>query len=192
MLCYRERAVPRVTRENWIEAGLKLLQSKGSAALTIDGLCAVMGKTKGSFYHHFGDAAGLRRALLDNWEARQTSAIIDVADLEGDLRRRAAVLDEMVVAADWGEERAIRTWAWQDPKVRERVDAVDRRRVEYLASFYDGPPRQAHQFALIEYAALVGAQHLFLVGAGRARDETLGKSLRDALRQAAGDKDRPR
>ncbi|HVN70419.1 MAG TPA: TetR/AcrR family transcriptional regulator, partial [Desulfomonilia bacterium] len=38
----------------WLEQGLKILATKGPGALSIEGLTKVTGKTKGSFYHHFG------------------------------------------------------------------------------------------------------------------------------------------
>lgn len=172
--------MPRATREDWLETAVELLEEEGSAALTIDRLCARMGKTKGGFYHHFGDAAGLRHAILDRWERRQTDDIIEAADAQPE--RRAEVLDARATAADWGEERAIRAWGWQDPEVRARVEAVDRKRLEYLAAMYPrASPRLARQLALLEYAALVGAQHLFGVADRPRKGEDLGKLLREAL-----------
>ena len=67
-----------------------------------------------------------------------------------------------------------------------RVDAVDRRRVEYLMAFYpEVPPELAQTLALIEYAALVGAQHLFLDDLPDEDAAALGRVLRRALRRVA-------
>lgn len=41
----------RLNREDWSAGGFELLKDRGGRALTIDGLCARLGITKGSFYH---------------------------------------------------------------------------------------------------------------------------------------------
>ncbi len=170
----------QANREEWLAKAIELLQKGGASFLTIDRLCARMKKTKGGFYHHFGDAAGLRQAILERWERRQTDDIIAAAD--ADPNRRAEVLDASVTAADWGEERAIRSWAWQDPVVRARVKRIDAKRVRYLAGMYpDTPPKLAKKLALLEYAALVGAQHLFEIAERPKKGEDLGRLLREAL-----------
>lgn len=180
----------RATRDDWLTAALEIIAGEGAGALTIDRLCRAMAKTKGGFYHHFGDAAGLREAILDRWEQRQTTAIIEAADAQPTRTRRAQVIDALATAADWGEERAIRSWAWRDEAVRGRVEAVDRRRIDYLCTLYAGvPKRRARELATLEYAALVGAQQLFHV----SPDPKLGALLREALdRQARADARRRR
>ncbi len=174
---------PRKSRSDWLESALVLLQSGGPRALTIDRVCRAIGRTKGGFYHHFGDAAGLRSAILDDWERRQTSGIIEAADRETDLLKKAELLDRLVGAADWAEERAIRAWGWHDTAARVRVAAVDARRIDYLTGFYPHEvSTRARQLATLEYAALIGAQHLFL----DPPDGQLAQLLREALTQQGG------
>lgn len=176
----------RTTRENWLEAALELLTTEGPPGLTLERICSAVGKSKGSFYHHFEDMKTLRSALLDRWEARQTDAFIEAAAAHNNPADRARVLDELATKADWGEERAVRAWAWSDTEVRARVDAVDRRRIAYLASLQDDlPAERAQSIALLEYAALVGAMHLFVTQDGDVRSPELGAFLRRALRQAS-------
>lgn len=177
--------MPRATREDWLVAALELLTTQGPQMLTLERVCRAMGKSKGSFYHHFEDMPTLRGALLDRWERRQTDAFIEAAE-QADDRTRAQVLDELATQADWGEERAVRAWAWRDPEVRERVDAVDRKRIEYLAALqHDLDPSAAQRIALLEYAALVGAMHLFITDDPATRSPEIGAFLRNALRAAS-------
>jgi AcrR family transcriptional regulator len=172
----------RTTRQHWLKAAIDALKAEGPGGLTIDRLCGAMGKTKGSFYHHFGSAAGLRGAILDDWESRQTSAIIDRTLSVSDQARRAEILSRLVGAADWGEERALRAWAWKDGDVRARVDGVDRRRIAFLATFYpSATDAQAAQLAMIEYAALIGAMHLFVDAARQENTGPVSAMLGQAL-----------
>lgn len=171
----------RATRADWLQKALAILDEEGPRALTIERLCAAMHKTKGGFYHHFGDAAGLQRAILDQWEAAQTTAVIEAVERE-DREAQLEALDRIAAAADWGQERAIRAWAWHDSLVRARVEAIDARRIAYLASLYPSGSRALrNRLALLEYAALVGAQHLFHSGTAPGRRPGLGRLLRQAL-----------
>jgi len=57
----------KLTRDDWIEAGLSELALHGHQALKIQGLCKRLKVTKGSFYHHFGNITEFHQALLDYW-----------------------------------------------------------------------------------------------------------------------------
>ncbi|MFT5358981.1 MAG: AcrR family transcriptional regulator [Polyangiales bacterium] len=179
----------KASRAMWLEEALNLLEEKGEAALTIERLCRKMRKTKGGFYHHFGDAEGLRKAILDHWEAAHTSALIDATELAA-AEQKKAVLDKMANAANWGHERAIRRWAWADKRVRKRVAKVDERRIAYLTQFYPKASLERQRaLATLEYAALVGAQHLFGFGDAPRGEESLalGALLREALDRLQGE-----
>ncbi|MFK7999092.1 MAG: TetR/AcrR family transcriptional regulator [Polyangiales bacterium] len=173
----------KASRAMWLEAALDLLEEKGEAALTIARLCRKMRKTKGGFYHHFGDAEGLREAILDHWEAAHTSELIAAAECAPSEQKKA-ILDKMAGAANWGHERAIRRWGWADKRVRARVAKVDARRIGYLTQFYPrAAPERQTALATLEYAALIGAQHLFDLGdVERGREGIdLSALLREAL-----------
>ncbi len=58
---------PRLSADDWIEAGYAILAEGGLDALKLDRLCTRLGVTKGSFYWHFTDMAGYRAALLMAW-----------------------------------------------------------------------------------------------------------------------------
>jgi AcrR family transcriptional regulator len=65
----------RLAREDWLETGLQLLGSEGEKALTIERLCQVAGRTKGSFYHHFKSYDDFVNALLEYWQSECTNQI---------------------------------------------------------------------------------------------------------------------
>jgi len=71
--------VSTTTRADWVAAGLELLRDGGEDAVTVDRLCATLGRTKGSFYHHFEDSAAYQGALLEHWANLHTELPIAAA-----------------------------------------------------------------------------------------------------------------
>jgi AcrR family transcriptional regulator len=173
----------RTSRNDWLDKGLDALRDGGEGALTIDGLCARLGRTKGSFYHHFEDIAAFLAALLARWEERQTSAPIHHAEAGGSPEQKRQRLSAVVRSLDGRLELAVRAWALRDERAAAVLRRVDARRVEYLASLYASEGRArgaALLLARLEYAAFVGAQMLFSdLSAEGAR--SLGLALDRAL-----------
>ncbi|MDB4945035.1 MAG: transcriptional regulator, TetR family [Labilithrix sp.] len=152
----------RATPEHWLDAGLRLLRDGGHDALTIDALCRALGRTKGSFYHHFADVAAFSRGLLEHWERRNTDDFIVAADASGAAKRET--LHASVRAVELGVERAIQAWALRDPAARDVQARVDGRRIAYLAGLRRAAgvkPRIAERMAQVEYAAFLGALQVF-------------------------------
>lgn len=156
----------RIAREDWLDAGLVVLRDGGHDALTIDALCRALGRTKGSFYHHFADVAALHEALLEHWETRSTEQLITQSDAVGGRSpaARRSHLHELVRTASSGVERAVQAWALRDRRAQVVRSRVDQRRVGYLAELRRAagtPPKLAERMAQIEYAAFLGALQLF-------------------------------
>jgi len=154
----------RLTREDWLAAGIELLRAEGAGALTIDRLTRRLGVTKGSFYHHFGSREEFSHALLERWEQRLTQELIDSSRGGADFaerNRRLTSLSEQL--SDPGLELAIRAWALQDPGVMVHQERVDRQRLAYLGELYGHlgtDPERTADLALIRYAFAVGAQQI--------------------------------
>ena len=175
--------MPRVTREDWLDAGLGLLASDGRWALTLERLCARLARTRGSFYHHFADMQGYQRELLARWREQNTEAMIEGSRAAGDPRASGERLRALVAAADLRVERAIRAWAEVEPDARAALDEVDERRLAYLTELARArvaDPAQAVVVARLEYAAFIGTVTLFHA-LPPAQREQLSRSLADAL-----------
>jgi AcrR family transcriptional regulator len=53
-------ANPRLSMDEWVQEGFRVLAEDGVKALTLDRLCRRLGVTKGSFYWHFTDMKAYR------------------------------------------------------------------------------------------------------------------------------------
>lgn len=152
----------RTTREDWIDAGLTLLRESGEHALTLERLCAALGRTKGSFYHHFASMPELSRALLEAWEQRHTDMPIASSSGVDDLRQRRKLLHAAVQRLDWALDLTVRGWSLRDAEVREAVARVDARRIAYLESLLPRriTPARRRAIAKLQYVAFLGAAQL--------------------------------
>jgi AcrR family transcriptional regulator len=151
----------------WLDEGLAILSEHGGEGLTVERLCHRLGRTKGSFYHHFADIDGYQTALLAHWRAQHTRALIEAADQAPSARERRVALDHLVGRLDPRIELAVRAWASADRRVAEIAAQVDRERVDYLAKIHrqEGfEPATAEELAALEYSAYVGFDLVFPSG----------------------------
>lgn len=131
----------RLTREDWIAAGLVALGRDGPGGLRVERVAKSLGATKGSFYWHFRNLSALEAAVLDAWADRTTATILaQVAGPEPSevrLRRLGRLVTD---AAEPGQlfeiERAVRAWAAFDPAVAKRVGAVDAQRLVGVGALF--------------------------------------------------------
>ena len=158
-------SVPRSSPDDWLRAGLELLRAEGQEALTIERLCRALRRTKGSFYHHFGDIDAYCERLFAFWEAYSTFAPMhaaDASDCDGAARRRR--LHHAVSRLDLRVERAMQAWSLRDPRARPARTRVDALRLEYLGRLWreeGAGEADARAFARQEYASFLGAMQLF-------------------------------
>jgi AcrR family transcriptional regulator len=170
----------RVSQQDWLLAGLRVLRDEGDAAINIEKLCAQLDRTKGSFYHHFASFDDFLVELLNLWEHELTAVPINVAGREATTSQRINRLDALVVDLDHALDRAVRAWGLRDERVHRAVVDVDRRRMAYLEQLLrdDGHPEPALG-AELEYVAFLGLQHLDALEKPAAK-----KALSLALRRA--------
>lgn len=173
----------KLSREDWLVRGLALLTRLGPDHLKVDRLCTHLKVTKGSFYHHFNNREQYVDALLEYWQARNTRGIIEAVSHIDELRQRSMTLGELARGADTGPENAIRAWARYDDRVTQRLEQVDRQRVDFLSQLIApqlADPARAPLIAKLVYAHFVGVQQLrSLIDTDewRAMDELLHLTL---------------
>jgi AcrR family transcriptional regulator len=155
------RMSARLAPHDWCDAGLKVLRDEGMTALTVDRLCTVLERTKGSFYHHFRDLDAFLSRLLARWENTLTEAPIAFAGAVPEPEQRGARLDEAVARLDHRLDLAVRAWALRDERARVAVARVDARRIAYLSELHAAAGADdAQATATLEYVHFLGLQQL--------------------------------
>ena len=147
----------------WLEEGSKVLATKGPGALSIDCLCLITGKTKGSFYHHFGNREQYVEALLNYHEKNTMDEIMAVTDKGADPAERLKKLTKLTFQISGDLELAIRAWSLYDPQAKAYQDRLDRRRLDYLKKLHAASglsPEMAIMKAYRDYSLFIGLQQL--------------------------------
>lgn len=155
--------MPRLTREDWLTAGLRLLTERGAPALTIDNLTQALQITKGSFYHHFGDFAAYKTMLLTFFEKVHTQDVMTMLEHEHTPLHKLQRLFATVALAPTTVERGVRAWSFQDDEVRSVQARIDHQRIAYVQGLCNAAradvaqPQHMEQLA---YIIFVGAQQI--------------------------------
>ncbi len=150
----------KLSVDAWVEAGLRAIAERGIDAVRVERLAEILNVTKGSFYWHFKDRRALLDRLLQEWSARTTGAVIDELESQGgDAMSRLQGLLRISFKSQGRLERGIRAWAAQDDTAQSALEAIDRRRVAYLASLLSElglPPLESKTRARFAYHGMVG------------------------------------
>lgn len=150
----------RMDRDAYFNAAFKILGTEGFQNLNADNLCAELGVTRGSFYHHFAGWPEFVEALMAVWERTLGDLLGEwtAADPVQCLADVVAVLDQWPAQA----ESAIRAWGWADPTVAATARRWDLAREEaaraMFTAFIDDPERArvlAHMNTAITTGMLV-------------------------------------
>ena len=165
----------QLSAQDWIDAGLKTLAKSGYSALKAEPLAKAMGVSRGSFYWHFADIGAFHAAVLKAWREVAAEAIIANVEAASDGDNALTVLLRRVFSEKLVLERAVRSWAAFDASARSAVQAIDRRRLDYVETLIRGrgvAPEKAEARAQILYWAFLGYA---------LSDRPLGKAQSDAV-----------
>jgi len=177
----------RLSAAAWTDKATEALAKRGVAAVRIEPLARALGVTKGSFYWHFADRRALLDAVLEEWERRATTQVIEAVEQAceaPDDRLRALV--RLVFRHGAPLDRAVRAWASHDESAAARVKRVDAQRYEYVRHLLEacGKARAtAAMRARLFYTALIGEQHTSLRLSRQRRVEWALQNLELILRE---------
>ncbi|MBK5721457.1 TetR/AcrR family transcriptional regulator [Dysgonomonas sp. Marseille-P4677] len=153
----------KIEKTDWCEEGLKVLAKEGFQRITIDNLCFLLNKTKGSFYHHFQNIDGYIEALMKYWSQKNTADFIKATEAVANIEEKYIKLNDLTSLASHKSEQVIRAWSFSNKLVKQYLEQVDDFRTEYLIKLnvQSGMNAQkAKDYAVIEYATLIGIQQL--------------------------------
>ncbi|MDN5727161.1 MAG: hypothetical protein L0G99_14705, partial [Propionibacteriales bacterium] len=121
------------------------------------------GTTKGSFYWHFADRAALIDAALAIWEREHTDAVIELAARAsegGSAGEQLRALLQQVISRQFSDRIELGLLSsTSDPRVRSALQRVTARRVDHVATLYEGmgmSSRAAHERSVIAISVYLG------------------------------------
>jgi AcrR family transcriptional regulator len=156
----RDRMTEQLSATDWLDQGLKALATHGFAALKAEPLAKAIGVSRGSFYWHFADIGAFHAAILKRWREVAAEQIIANVEAAAVHENPLPILLRQAFAGKLALEKAVRSWAAFDSTARSAVQAIDRRRLDYVEGLLRqaGLPREAAQArAQILYWAFLGS-----------------------------------
>lgn len=156
---YGEVMIDQLSAQNWLDQGLRTLATSGFTALKAEPLAKAMGVSRGSFYWHFTDVDAFHAAILQRWREVAVEQIIADIEASPPSQNQIKQLLRRSFSRKPALESAIRSWATLDPIARAAVQAVDRRRLDYVESLLERSglaPDVARARAQILYWAFLG------------------------------------
>ena len=175
----------QLSAKDWLDQGLKTLAERGFTALKAEPLAKALGVSRGSFYWHFDDIGAFHAAILRHWREVAAEQIIANLEAASDHDDPVALLLRQAFGGRLALENAVRSWATHDPIARDAVQAIDRRRLTYVAKLLRASglsPSVARARAQVLYWAFLGFA-LSDRPLSKARQQAV---LDEMLRMAAG------
>jgi AcrR family transcriptional regulator len=128
----------RVSKAQWLETALSVLQAEGVDGVRVERIARKLGISKSGFYWHFENRDDLHEQMLAYWAEEFTAVVrARVGRLGGSARDRLRAVAEMILEHDLARyDLAMWAWAQSDPAVAKRVRAVYRRRVEFIGGLF--------------------------------------------------------
>jgi AcrR family transcriptional regulator len=128
---------PRRSREEWLEAALGILSSRGGTRFRVRDLSKELGVTTGSFYRHFSGREDFVRSVVRFWQHRSTTQFIEGLDPATDPKGQLVVLATGIIEEELARyDVPIRVWATQEPGVAALVRRVDEERLGLLRGIF--------------------------------------------------------
>jgi AcrR family transcriptional regulator len=175
----------RLTAQDWIDFGLRMLAREGADTLKADVLARKLGVSRGSFYWHFAELGDFHARIIARWREVATEAII--ADLEryDSPARRIEALLRGALSHNTLLEVRMRAWADTNTAAARALAAVDRRRKAYIERLLVAAgiaPRLAVTRTQMLYWAYLGAA----LARGKLGGTRLGNAVDELMRLALG------
>lgn len=129
---YGDEMADQLSARDWVDQGVTTLATRGFSALKAEPLAKAMGVSRGSFYWHFADIDAFHAAILKAWREVAAEAIISDIEAASAGDNSLAILLRRVFSEKLSLERAVRNWAAFNAAARGAVQAIDRRRLDYV------------------------------------------------------------
>ena len=126
----------KLTRTDWLNYGLMVLETTGHEALKADLLVKGLKVSRGSFYWHFKDLKDFHLALVAEWKEQNTEVVItDLKRIPAGNAQIEAVLTHCL-ETELPREAAMRRWSRINTSVAKAVQDVDQVRFTFLFDIF--------------------------------------------------------
>ena len=128
----------KLTKEQWLDKALQIINREGFGTLKIDRLVRVMGVTKGSFYWHFESKQDFITNLVEYWGKKFTDTVIERSKkFEGNpseclLELMLFITNNQLAQYDF----AIHALAQNEPDSFSLIKKVLEKRFEFVATLF--------------------------------------------------------
>jgi AcrR family transcriptional regulator len=154
----------RISRSDWLEAGLAALAKGGVHSVRVDTLAKQFGIARSGFYWHFQNRGKLLTAMLEYWTHELTESVTSNQKiLSAPPAERLLAIATMVIDGELGRyDEAIRQWAHEDPSIGRHAKRTFALRLDLLeATFaelgFEGEEREMRVRLFAIYQAAEGA-----------------------------------
>ncbi|WP_397543684.1 TetR family transcriptional regulator [Roseovarius salis] len=166
------RRSTRLSRDDWLAAGIKVLADRGADALKAEPLARHLQTTKGSFYWHFTDVPAFHEVLLTRWEETATDEMARLLEATHTPVARLRELAQAIAEPRWqpgaaSVEASIRAWSTVNDTARAAVERVDAARLAQLRALLSETGIGNPEMASILHGAAIG---MAMQGAGAETD----------------------
>ncbi len=153
----------RLTKQDWLNAGIEELSENGFEGIKIDRLCKRLEISIGSFYHHFVNIDDYEEKLIESWEIMMHAHLVDALEQEASPEERLRIFQEAVLDLPQRLEVVVRAWSFHNDLVAKIVDKMDKKRLRMIgAQFMElgYKSEDSKLLAEVEYAAFLGVLSL--------------------------------
>ena len=162
-----------VTKTEWISKALETLRQGGADSVKVERLAKSLGVTKGSFYWHFKDRQDLLVQTLGHWNRLQAAHLDErkLTAFESPQDRLRELLD-FISSKDARHDLSIRLWAQQESWVQDKVEHIDRARLDYCEDIFlriGFDDEEAQLRARLVYFYQVAEQNVFILDSPELR-----------------------
>lgn len=152
----------RLTKDDWVQFGLKVLKNEGYSQLKAGTLAKRLNVSRGSFYWHFEDLNAFHAALIAEFWSVSENIASTLGSNHGP-HQKLQFLMHATQQADFELERAFRAWGRVHQDVGLQIERLDQMRLAVVHSIVKDAievPEKSESLAKFTYAAAIGLMTL--------------------------------
>lgn len=129
----------RVSKAQWVEAAVDILETEGIAGVRVEVLAKRLGISKSGFYWHFEGQEELFAEILDYWKHEITEVLANNPEVRAlPPKNRLTRIAETIVEFDLTRyEAAITQWALKDKVAARVARKVNRMRLDFVRAAFE-------------------------------------------------------